>query len=170
MIAPLGNGINSCGVVLAAAALLAFVGCGSSDNQTSTDTTTTAAATPSPTPPEQAPPNYVVDPRDAVAAFRDAMGGGTIKSMCRGNYSPSNPSLWACYYDRVEGAPAYLRVVLSTPGGLSSSELDQLADRAGMHWFNFIGCDFSDLDTIVVRVNGIDHNYYRRDFPLAANC
>lgn len=68
---------------------------------------------------------------------------------------------WSCFYDGVEDGSGYLRVNLTTDGGWSDQELEELAATAGRHWFNFIGCDFPDLDTIVVRVNGIDHNVFR---------
>ena len=32
------------------------------------------------------------------------------------------------------------------------------ANKAGRHWFKFIGCDFPQLATIVVNINGVDHN------------
>jgi hypothetical protein len=97
-------------------------------------------------------------------AFLANIPGNGIKDMCDAQYTH-----WACFYDGVEGGP-YLQVNLSTDGGRSDAELDEMADRAGLHWFNFIGCDFPDLDTIVVSVNGLDHNVFRHDTQVDSMC
>ncbi len=89
-------------------------------------------------------------------AFKAQLVGRPIKSMCDAAYTH-----WACFYDGVEAGPSYLRVNLNTDGGRDDAE--EMAERAGTHWFNFIACDFPKLSTIVVRINGIDHNVYRKD-------
>lgn len=70
---------------------------------------------------------------------------------------------WSCFYDGVEDGPAYLQVNLTTDGGWSTNALEQMAATAGLHWFNFIGCDFPELQTIVVNINGLDYNVFRWD-------
>ena len=77
---------------------------------------------------------------------------------------------WACFYDGVEDAPGFLRIQLTTDGGWSDDALGEMADLAGRHWFNFIGCDFPDLSTSVVAVNGIDHNVFRSDTQVDLMC
>ena len=77
---------------------------------------------------------------------------------------------WACFYDGVRGDSSELWVILTTDGGWSSGELEDMAFTAGLHWFNFIGCDFADLDVIVVQINGLDHNVFRRDTNADALC
>lgn len=73
---------------------------------------------------------------------------------------------WSCFYDGVEGDPStFLRVNLTTDGGWLDSELSDMADTAGLHWFNFIGCDFPEISTIVININGLDYNVFRFDVP-----
>ncbi len=79
-------------------------------------------------------------------------------------------SHWSCFYDGVEDGVGYLQVNLTTDGGWSNVELNDLAATAGLHWFNFIGCDYPDLDTIVVRVNGLDHNVFRSSTNVDLMC
>lgn len=95
-----------------------------------------------------------VDPAAAEQAFtRNA--GGSISSMC----DASNPG-WQCYYDGTAASGSYLVVKLTTDAG---TDAGTLAKSAGTAWFNFIHCDYPDLKTIVVRVNGVDHNVFRSD-------
>ena len=68
---------------------------------------------------------------------------------------------WACFYDGVEAAPGFLRINLTTDGGYAPEELVEMANDTGRAWFNFIGCEFPNLDMIVVTINGLDHNVPR---------
>lgn len=84
-----------------------------------------------------------------------------FSAMCDDYYTH-----WACFYQGVEGDPSnFLQVNLLTDGGWSDFELDAMAETAGRHWFNFIGCDFPQINTIVVNINGLDHNVFRYDWP-----
>lgn len=85
--------------------------------------------------------------------------------MCDDSYTH-----WACFYDGVTRASGDLQVILTTDGGWSNTELVDLAATAGRHWFNFIGCDFPDLNVIVVTVNGLDHNVFRSDTLIDTQC
>lgn len=109
--------------------------------------------------PESTPankPKTSIDAAAMEAAFKANLGGDPITSMCDAAYTH-----WACFYDGVEAGPTYLRVKLTTDGG--RTDADAMAKSAGSHWFNFIGCEYPELDTIVVTINGIDHNVYRKD-------
>lgn len=99
---------------------------------------------------------------EVEAAFVDALGGQPIASMC-----DAAVTHWACFYSGVT-APnqQQVRVELETDGGWSDDDLEQLADEAALHWFNFVGTTFEDLDIVVVRTNGVDSNHYRDDVPL----
>ena len=78
---------------------------------------------------------------------------------------------WSCFYDGVEALPGNgLQVVLTTDGGHSDLELEDMAQKAGVHWFNFVGCEYPDLDVIVVTINGLDYNMFREDSPFATSC
>ncbi len=77
---------------------------------------------------------------------------------------------WACFYDGVKGDSAELWVILTTDGKWSEASLKDLALAAGTHWFNFIGCDFPELDIIVVEINGREHNIFRWDTNADALC
>lgn len=90
-----------------------------------------------------------VDPVTAEATFvKNA--GMPIAAMC-----DSTAPAWPCYYDGVSDGAGDLQVILTTPGGVDGG---QVAVAAGRAWFNFTHCDLPDLKTIVVTVNGIDHN------------
>lgn len=95
-------------------------------------------------------------------AFIANLGGQPISSMCDRDETRMH---WGCFYEGVESPGTYLRVKLSTDAGIDG---DALADTAGRHWFNFVHCDFPDLDTIVVSVNGIDHNVFLSDTNAAS--
>jgi hypothetical protein len=88
-----------------------------------------------------------------------------IADMCDAAYTH-----WACFYDGAEDGAGYLRLDLTTDGGWSEGDLDDMAAQAGRHWFNFVGCDFPQLDTIVVSVNGGDRNVYRSDTMADSLC
>jgi len=87
------------------------------------------------------------------SAFNENLPGSSIKGMCDPAYTH-----WACFYEGVEADGSYLVVKLGVPGGMDE---DALAQRAGKHWFNFIGKRYPDLSIIIVRINGIDYNVYR---------
>lgn len=100
-----------------------------------------------------------IDPQTAESAFvKNA--GMPISSMC----DPSAPS-WSCYYDGVSNGRGDLQVMLTTPGGVDGN---QVAAAAGRAWFSFTHCDLPDLKTIVVTVNGVDHNVSRP--AVLTNC
>jgi|GEM_PF-2634987 len=89
----------------------------------------------------------------------------SIASMCDASYTH-----WSCFYDGVTDGAGDLRVNLSTDGGWSADDLNTMADQAGRHWFNFIACDYPDLTTIVVAINGMDHNVFRSDTKADLTC
>lgn len=89
----------------------------------------------------------------------------SISDMCDDSYTH-----WACFYDGAENGAGYLRVNLTTDGGWSEGDLDDMAAQAGRHWFNFVGCDFPQLDMIVVSVNGGDRNVARSDTMVDSLC
>lgn len=93
-----------------------------------------------------------VDAGAAESAFVSS-AGGPVGSLC----DSSSPS-WSCFYDGVEAQSDYLVVKLTADGGADGSTL---AASAGRAWFNFIHCQFPDLQMIVVRINGVDHNVAR---------
>lgn len=97
-----------------------------------------------------------IDAKAMEATFREQLGGKPIKSMCDANYTH-----WACFYNGVKAEPGYLRIDLSTDA--DAPDPDEMAAKAGRAWFNFLACKYPDLTTIVVQINGIDHNVYRRD-------
>jgi hypothetical protein len=134
-------------------------------------TATTTVPTTSPTPSQPSTPTPGADKVDASAmekAFLTHLannGVQSIKDMCDAAYTH-----WSCFYKGVADGPGYLRVNLLTDGGWPAADLDAMANQAGRHWFNFIGCDFTDLTTIVVNINGLDHNVFRSDTNADALC
>jgi len=96
-----------------------------------------------------------------------------IENMC--SFAANDPTWtngphWACYYDGVEAKPGYLQVNLTTPGDYTSEELEKMGNDTGRHWFNFIACDFPDLDMIVVKINSFDHNVSRSSTSADLTC
>lgn len=85
--------------------------------------------------------------------------------MCDDSYTQ-----WACFYDGVESGASYLRVNLTTDGGWSNQNLQDMALKAGRDWFNFVGCDFPDLKMIVVSVNGLDVSVPRANTNADSLC
>lgn len=124
-----------------------------------TAATTAAATTAKPKPKKKAQPK--VTAAQIEKSFIDGGGGRPIREMCDAAFTH-----WACFYDDVEVVTAStIRVNLTTDGGWSKSELKDLGKTAAQHWFNFLQFDHGKIDTIVVRVNGLDQNHYKRDFP-----
>jgi hypothetical protein len=128
----------------------------------------TTVPTTSPTPTQPSTPTTVPQGVDASAMEKDflahlAAGGvQSINGLCDPGYTN-----WSCFYSGVSSGPGYLRVNLETDGGLSDPELETMANQAGGAWFINIGCDFPNLQTIVVRINGVDHNVYRGDTEVS---
>lgn len=156
--------------VTAAPRLIVERSCGGDDPAETEE----SAETEDPAPSEESDPSEPSDTPSGVdaaaieAKFNEHLHNNFIESvdgMCDDAYTH-----WACFYDGVQGAPGYLRILLSTDGGWSESELSEMADATGRHWFNFIGCDFPDLDTIVVTINGLDHNVFRSETNADAMC
>lgn len=100
--------------------------------------------------------------------FKEHLRNNNVKKI--GDMCDEDVTHWSCFYDGVEDGAGYLVVNLTTDGGWSDEALDDLAASAGRHWFNFIGCDFPDLDTIVVTINGLEHNVLRSDTMVDATC
>ncbi|MFD6699829.1 MULTISPECIES: hypothetical protein [unclassified Microbacterium] len=116
-----------------------------------------AATAPSQT--ESTPAPQGIDAAAIEAKFNEHLHNNFIESihdMCDAAYTH-----WACFYDGVESGSGFLRINLSTDGGWTNTALRKVADSAGRHWFNFIGCDYPDLSMIVVTVNGLDYNVAR---------
>lgn len=122
-----------------------------------TDPAEAAPEATSPTPSPATSPD-TTDARAIEKAFQSVIPGLKIKDMCDASYTH-----WACFYEGVGDSPGDLQVRLTTDGGWSDADLETLAEQAGRHWFNFIGCKFRDLNAIVVTVNGVDYNVYRSD-------
>ena len=124
---------------------------------------TTTQAPPATTAPKTTNPKSGVNAAEMEQEFLKNIPGRPIKDMCDPAYTH-----WACFYEGVEGKPSYLQVNLLTDGGITNTKA--LAKSAGQHWFNFIGCKYPDLSVIVVNINGIDNNVFRKDIPMMSNC
>jgi hypothetical protein len=133
--------------------------------QTTVPTTSTTTSQPS-------TPTTATDQVDASAAEKAYLahlaadyGVQSIEATCDAAYT-----LWSCFYAGVTNGLGYLQVNLTTDGGWSESDLDVMANEAGRAWFISIGCDFPNLSTIVVTINGIDHNVFRSDTEDEISC
>ena len=131
----------------------------------------TTVPTTSPTSSHPSTPTTVTNQVDAGAMEKAFLahlannGVQSIKGMCDAAYTH-----WSCFYTGVTDGPGFLRVNLLTDGGWSAADLAAMANQAGLAWFNFIGCDFPNLTTIVVTINGLDHNVFRSDTNADALC
>lgn len=120
-------------------------------------------------PAEKEPEKPKFDPAAYAAAleqeFKEALGPDlTIDGMCNAENAYTH---WGCFYDKLEAqSEGTIRIFLTTDGGWSDSDLKEVAGQAARHWFNFLGPAHEELDTIIVRTNGIDSNHYRRDVPI----
>lgn len=154
-------------VALSVAALALTSACGGDTEPDATTEGTSSASSKSAEEPKGAKKEPVLEPKKinvaaVKATFKAGVGGRAIRDMCDAAYSP-----WGCFYEDVEAVNAStIRVTLTTDGGRGPSDLDAVATDAGTHWFNFVGMDHPDLDVIIVRVNGVDHNVYRTDIPM----
>lgn len=144
------------GYRLSLGVLLAVLAVGCTSDRTATDSTTPTTA-----------PTDVFD-EDAYASqleakFTEATGGRTIEDIC-----PDTFDTWHCFYQRIEVAgPSMITIHLSFPGDVFEEERSELAAQARLHFFNFVGPDFPDLDTIVSYSNGRDSGTtFRRNVPL----
>lgn len=121
------------------------------------------AAKAPPAPPESASqaPSSAIDPAAITAQLNNATGG--IKSLCSGARTH-----WSCFFDSItRHNDSAVKVNLTTDGAWSDADLDEMAEAAGLHVFNFVGAQNPNLDYVVVYVNGIDRaTVYRRDVPL----
>lgn len=58
---------------------------------------------------------------------------------------------WHCYYTGIEASSeSWVNMTLTFDGGVSEDQARDMAQQAGLGFFNFIGEDFEKLDTIVV--------------------
>ena len=93
-----------------------------------------------------------------------AQFGRPIKEAC----DVKDPT-WHCYYTGIEASSeSRVNMTLTFEGGISEDQAKDMAQRAGLHFFNFIGDDFEKLDMIVVYDGtGLDiGTIYRDDVPL----
>ena len=140
--------------------LVAVTGCGAdSDNDEP------ATASEGKTSTKAAEPKAEESKLDVAAirkTFVTQLGGRKIKDMC-------DPAMthWACFFDGLEATGTKLQVNLSTDGARTDAELDGLAQKAALHWFNFVGADHPDITWVVARVNGVDReSLMRQNVPL----
>lgn len=65
---------------------------------------------------------------------------------------------WSCYFDSLGDYNEHaVYVRLKTDGGWKASGLTTLADNAGTDWLKAVGADFPALYTVVVTVDGVEH-------------
>lgn len=151
------------GVLLVVIVLILAIGGDGDDTTASDDSSSSAKPSASVKPTKDASSaSGSLTAKGVEAAFVET-AGEPVKDLCK----IGGPSEWACYYDGVKVSGPYLRVELSTP---ADADEDEIVKRAGLHWFNFVGCTYPDLDIIIVVVNGVDHNVMRSDTNADALC
>lgn len=131
----------------------------------------TTVPTTSPTTSQPSTPGTVarvVDASEVEKAYLAHLAGSGVQSFK--DQCDASITNWQCFYDGVSGDSSTLWVNLQTDGGWSASDLDTMANQAGRAWYNFIGCEFPNLDTIVVRINGLDHNVFRSETGADLMC
>ena len=145
-------------LLIALAAALVLAGCGS-DTSTSEPKEKTAKTAPKPDFDKKA---YAAQ---IEKTFESGLMDRKIGDMCDPAYTH-----WACFYDGIEAkTEERIDIKLTTDGGWSKSDLKQMSLEARTHWFNAVGLDYPNLDTVVSFVNGLDTGTsYRRDNPMLA--
>ncbi|TAM91712.1 MAG: hypothetical protein EPN43_03710 [Jatrophihabitans sp.] len=94
---------------------------------------------------------------ESVMAYLDtANGERTFQDACNASGAP-DPSLWQCWFDKIEPYnKKWLKVYLTTDGSYSRSEQKALAKQAGAWFRNFLADYSPKITTFVVYVNGVD--------------
>lgn len=107
------------------------------------------------------------------SSFLEAYGAEDWDSICQSTkesygIAEATYEYWHCSFDRIEArSPSWITIYLDQPGGISDDERKDIAKQAGTHFYNFIGEDFTELDTIVVWVGDLDSaTVYRRDIYI----
>jgi hypothetical protein len=96
-----------------------------------------------------------------------AVNGRSIKQSC--NFAEPT---WHCYYAGIKAeSESWVTMTLAFDGGVSENQARDMAKRASLAFFNFVGDDFKKLDMITVygTVHGTRLDIgttYRRDVPL----
>ena len=158
------------GIVAALVVLVVItVAVGSQGGQSPSKTATTAT-TPTPKATPAATQPAVGSPFDGKAYAKKiekafvAVNGRSIKQSC--NFAEPT---WHCYYAGIKAeSESWVTMTLAFDGGVSEHQARDMAKRASLAFFNFVGDDFKKLDTIVVYDStGLDiGTTYRRDVPL----
>ena len=79
---------------------------------------------------------------------------------------------WQCYYSGIKAeSESWVTITLNFDGGVSENQARDMAERASLAFFNFVGDDFKKLDMITVygTVHGTRLDIgttYRADVPL----
>lgn len=136
--------------------------------ETAPEPAETPTAEPETSRPEEPEQDTAVSAKTVEKTFKAHLRNNGIKKI--GAMCDDSLTHWACFYDGVSGDSEKLRVSLTTDGGWSTTEIEDLASAAGLHWFNFIGCDYPELSVIVVVVNGLEHNVFRYDTNVDMLC
>ena len=94
------------------------------------------------------------------------MNGRSIKQSC--NFAEPT---WHCYYAGDSENESWVTMTLAFDGGVSENQARDMAERASLAFFNFVGDDFKKLDMITVygTVHGTRLDIgttYRADVPL----
>jgi len=100
---------------------------------------------------------------DKLEAAYIAGNGRPIKDSCDAAFTN-----WQCYYDGIEAKSAsWVTINMTTPGDISKSQAKAFSKKARTAYFNFVGPEFTKLDTIVTYVNEADTGTtYRRDVAM----
>lgn len=134
------------------------------DSKAAADATTSAAAseattdappaavaeTPTSEPTPEPEPSVTVD--DVLAYLESSTGGHMFKEMC----TSVGYDGWQCWYDNLEitASGANLTVNITTDGGRTNAELDEMADQAARWFRNFLSGEF-DFKWYIAVVNGV---------------
>ena len=100
-------------------------------------------------------------------AFVAELGGRAIKQSWR-----AGEPTWQYYYGGIKAeSESWVTMTLAFDGGISENQARDMAKRASLAFFNFVGNDFKKLDMITVygTVHGTRLDIgttYRRDVPL----
>jgi len=109
--------------------------------------------TPKPGPTSETPTPF--DPEtytQDIEALYIQTNGRPIAEMC-----DADLTTWQCHYDGIRAlSESRLDIVLTAPTDITVQQAEGMSQQARLAWFEVVGSEFPELDTIVTFVNGTE--------------
>ena len=122
------------------------------------------SGTPKPDPTSETPPPFDTAAYTAgIEALYIATTGRSIAESC-----DAELTTWQCHYTGITAlSESRLDIMLTAPADITVQQAADMSQRARLAWFEVVGGEFPELDTIVTFVNGTETGTTdRADVPL----